>query len=191
MIASPELLSVLEAAVSHAAGAFRLERATPAAGGCIHRSFILEGGGCKYFAKINDRSQLDSFAAEADGLAALAAAGARVPAPLCRGEGGKEAFLVLEYLNLRETGDHAALGHELAVMHTVHGENYGWRRDNYIGRTPQLNRCSGSWSDFWRDARLVPQLKFARKNGLGMSLLRKGERLVVALPLLLSGKPAA
>src|SRR5947209_15177228 len=188
---SGELLAALQTSVSGAAGSFRIEYATPVAGGCIHRCFVLEGGGRRYFAKTNDSSTLDSFAAEADGLAALAAAGARVPAPLCRGQGGKEAFLVLEYLNLRETGDHAALGHELAVMHTVHGENYGWRRDNYIGRTPQLNRCSGSWSDFWRDARLVPQLKFARKNGLGMSLLRKGERLVVALPLLLSGKPAA
>jgi len=187
MIASPELLSALEAAVSHAAGAFRLERATPAAGGCIHRSFILEGGGCKYFAKINDRSQLDSFAAEADGLAALAAAGARVPASLCRGEGGKEAFLVLEYLNLRETGDHAALGHALAVMHTVHGENYGWRRNNYIGATPQFNRQSTSWSDFWREARLGPQLDLARKNSFGKSLLKKGELLAEAVPGLLSG----
>ncbi|HEY6721986.1 MAG TPA: fructosamine kinase family protein, partial [Burkholderiales bacterium] len=65
-------------------------------------------------------------------------------------------------------------------------------RDNYIGRTPQINRLSPSWSDFWRDFRLVPQLELARKNKLGMSLLRPGEQLVEALPDLLSGKaPAA
>ena len=180
MIASPELRSALEAAVSDAAGAFRLERATPAPGGCIHRSFILEGGGCKFFAKINDRSHFDTFAAEAEGLAALAAAGARVPAPLCRGEGGKEAFLVLEYLDLRRTGDHAALGRALAAMHSVHGDNYGWRRDNYIGATPQFNRQSASWSEFWSEARLAPQLALARKNGLGNGLVRKGERLAAA-----------
>src|SRR2546425_13081537 len=107
MIASPELRSALEAAVSDAAGAFRLERATPAAGGCIHRSFILEGGGCKFFAKINDRSHFDTFAAEAEGLAALAAAGARVPAPLFRGGGGGEAVLGREYLEVGRDGERA------------------------------------------------------------------------------------
>jgi fructosamine-3-kinase len=192
MIASPELLTALQTSVSDAAGSFRIERTTPAAGGCIHRCFMIEGGGRKYFAKINDRSQLDSFAAEADGLSALAAACVRVPAPLCRGQAGEEAFLVLEYLDLRGHGDHAALGRSLAIVHSIRGESFGWRRDNYIGRTPQLNRCSPSWSDFWRQARLEPQLDLARKNGLGKGLLRKGEQLAEALPGLLSGHaPAA
>ncbi|HEY6240036.1 MAG TPA: fructosamine kinase family protein [Burkholderiales bacterium] len=192
MIASPELLAALEAAISDAAGAFRLERAAPAAGGCIHRCFILSGGGLKYFAKANDRSQLDNFAAEADSLAALAATGARVPAPVCRGETREETFLVLEHLDLRANGDYAALGRSLADVHSVRGPSFGWRRDNYVGRTLQLNRLSPSWSDFWRDSRLVPQLELSRKNGLGMNLLTKGEQLVEALSVLLSGKaPAA
>ena len=192
MIASPELLAALEAALSDAAGAFRIERAVPAAGGCIHRSYVLEGGGRRFFAKINDRSQLDNFAAEADGLTALAAAGARVPSPLCRGEGGEEVFLVLEYLDLRGNGDFAALGRTLARVHSVCGEHYGWPRNNYIGGTPQLNGRSSSWSEFWRDARLVPQLDLARKNGLGSDLLRKGQRLAAELHHLLSGwAPAA
>lgn len=153
----------------------------------------LEGGGRKYFAKINERAQLDNFAAEADGLAALAAAGARVPSPLCRGEAGGEAFLVLEYLEMRGNGDHAALGRALALVHSVRGEFFGWWRDNYIGTTPQLNRRSSSWSDFWRDARLRPQLDLGRRNGMEASLLKKGERLVEAVPRLLSGHapPAA
>jgi protein-ribulosamine 3-kinase len=131
--------------------------------------------------------QLDNFAAEADGLAALAAAGARVPAPLCRGEAGEEAFLVLEHLELRGTGDHAALGRMLAQVHAVRGEFFGWRRDNYIGRTHQINRRSSSWVDFWCDSRLRPQLALAKKNRLGSGLLGKGERLLQAVPRLLSG----
>ncbi len=183
---SGELLAALQASISDAAGSFRIERTTPVAGGCIHRCFILEGGGRRYFAKTNDRSALDSFAAEADGLAALAAAGARVPAPLCRGQADEHAFLVLEHLELRGNGDYAALGRSLAAVHSVHGEAFGWHRDNYIGRTAQLNRRSPSWSDFWREARLEPQLELARKNGLGRDLVGKGERLAEALPRLLS-----
>jgi len=66
-----ELLAALQTSVSDAAGSFRIERTTPVAGGCIHRCLLLEGGGRRYFAKTNARSELDNFAAEADGLAAL------------------------------------------------------------------------------------------------------------------------
>jgi protein-ribulosamine 3-kinase len=183
---SGELLAALQTSVSDVAGSFRIERTTPVAGGCIHRCFVLEGGGRRYFAKTNDRSALDSFAAEADGLAALAAAGARVPVPVCRGQAHEHAFLVLEHLELRGNGDYAALGRSLAAVHSVHGETFGWHRDNYIGGTPQLNQRSASWSDFWREARLGPQLELAGKNRLGRDLVGKGERLVEALPRLLS-----
>jgi len=152
---SGELLAALQTSVSDVAGSFRIERTTPVAGGCIHRCFILEGGGRRYFAKTNERSALDSFAAEADGLAALAAAGARVPAPLCRGQTAEQAFLVLEHLELRGNGDYAALGRSLAAVHSLRGEAFGWHRDNYIGRTAQLNRRSSSWSDFWREIRVT------------------------------------
>lgn len=189
---SPELLAALQTSVSDVAGSFRIERATPVAGGCIHRCLLLEGGGRRYFAKTNARSELDNFASEADGLAALSAAGARVPVPLCQGQAGEQAFLVLEHLELRGNGDYAALGRSLASVHSFHGESFGWRRDNYIGRTPQLNRCSTSWSDFWREARLGPQLDLARKNGFGKSLLGKGEQLAEAVPgLLCEHAPAA
>src|SRR5437899_7692846 len=121
MIASPELLTALQISVSHAAGSFRIERTTPVAGGCIHRCFILEGSGRKYFAKINDRSQLDSFAAEADGLSALAAAGARVPAPLCQGQAGAPALLLREHLVLRGSAADAGSGRSLATVHSTLG----------------------------------------------------------------------
>src|SRR3989442_9869353 len=90
---SGELLAALQTSVSDVAGSFRIERATPVAGGCIHRCLLLEGGGRRYFAKTNARSEFDNFAAEADGLAALSAAGARVPVPLCQGQAGGETLL--------------------------------------------------------------------------------------------------
>ena len=191
MIASLELLAALEKAISDAAGEFRLERATSVSGGCIHRCLVLEGSGRKFFAKVNDHAQVDNFAAEADGLAALAAAGARVPAPLRLGNTEKEAYLVMEYMELHRRGDYGAMGRALAALHSTRGDYYGWTRDNHIGATPQANPRSSSWGDFWRDARLVPQLELARKNGLENSLLRKGDRLIAVLPQLLAGHAPA
>jgi protein-ribulosamine 3-kinase len=192
MIGSTELAAAIEAAISAADRPFRMERAAAASGGCSHRAWILEGGGSRYFAKINDISQEDNFAAEADGLAALAAAGVRVPSPLCRGIAGAQAFLVLEYLDLGRTGDPAALARALVAVHSVHHEHYGWHRDNYIGASPQRNRRCGSWADFWGETRLVPQLELAGRNRLGRTLAQKGERLIAAVPELLGGHmPAA
>lgn len=147
---------------------------------------MLEGGGRRYFAKVNARAQLDNFTAEADGLDALRAAGARAPAVVCSGETDEEAFLVLEHLELRRSGDYAALGRVLAHLHAHRGDFFGWRRNNYIGATPQLNARASSWSDFWRDSRLLPQFELGRQRGFSTSLLRKGGHLLEAVPMLLA-----
>jgi fructosamine-3-kinase len=94
-------------------------------------------------------------------------------------------------MEMRSTGDWAELGRSLALVHSAHGDAFGWRRDNYIGSTPQLNPRSSSWSDFWRDARLRPQLELVKRSGRSQSLLEKGERLVDAIHRLLSGHAPA
>src|SRR5258708_27932179 len=96
---SGELLAAMQTSVSDVAGSFRIERATPVAGGCIHRCLLLEGGGRRYFAKTNARSERDNFAAEADGLAALSAARARVPVPPRQRQHGAQASLLLQPLS--------------------------------------------------------------------------------------------
>jgi fructosamine-3-kinase len=184
---APQLLSAIEAALSAATGTpFRAGSVSGASGGCIHRSFVLEGGGERYFAKTNERRYVDAFQAEADGLGALARSGARAPRCLCHGEAGTAAFLVLEFLELRSAGDGARLGHSLAALHAHHGSAYGWHRDNYIGATPQHNRQHGTWAEFWRDERLRPQLELAARNG-HRQLLAIGERLCETIGSLLRG----
>jgi fructosamine-3-kinase len=76
-----ELRAAIAATVGAATGTpFTVESAQPAGGGCIHQAWTVEGGGRRYFVKTNGRAAAAMFAAEADGLDALAAAGAiRVP----------------------------------------------------------------------------------------------------------------
>ena len=142
----------------------------PATGGCIHQCYRVRIGSESRFLKLNAVSHADGFAAEADGLKALRSAGMRAPAPLLHGALGDHAFLVLEYLELRETGDFAALGRMLARGHRQSGPAFGWPRDNYIGSTPQRNGWKESWSEFWWERRLRPQLALAKRNGFDLEV---------------------
>ena len=122
------------------------------------------------FLKINDSAFADAFAAEADGLAALRAAGVRAPAPLAHGVAEEVAFLVLEYLALDSGGDFAALGAMLAAAHRHAGPRFGWPRDNYIGASTQHNGWCDDWAQFWRERRLLPQIELAKRRGFELEM---------------------
>ena len=188
------LRSGLEAAIASATGApFVAARTTAAGGGCIHSSWVLESGGVRYFAKTNDAALADAFAAEADGLRALAAAGMRVPEPVAQGEADGKAFLVLEHLPLGHGTDAAfrTLGRALARLHAHHGTAFGWLRDNFIGLTPQPNGRHASWAGFWQAERLAPQLELAARNGYRGELQSLGREVIDAVPRILAGHAPA
>jgi fructosamine-3-kinase len=193
MLSDP-LRTALEAAIGRAtAPPFAIARATAATGGCIHSSWVLEAGGRRYFAKTNDARFAASFAAEADGLVALAGAGIRVPRPITLGEADGSAFLVLEHLALGHGTGVAfrELGRQLARLHAHHGSEFGWHRDNFIGLTAQSNTPRAAWTGFWQTERLAPQLALAARNGHRGALQSLGERVIDAVPRLLFGHTPA
>lgn len=149
--------------------ALAITAAEAVSGGCIHQSYRVLISGTARFLKVNGEAFADAFAAEADGLAALRSAGLRAPKPLAHGVAGSQAYLVLEFLDLKRSGDFAALGRMLAAAHRASGPRFGWSRDNYIGATPQANGWSEDWAAFWRERRLRPQLELARKNGFDLN----------------------
>jgi fructosamine-3-kinase len=126
--------------------------------------------GSSRFLKVNDGRFADAFAAEADGLAALRKTGLRAPEPLAHGVVAENAYLLLEYLELKGSGDFAALGRMLATAHREAGPRFGWPRDNYIGSTPQKNGWSDDWAGFWRERRLRPQIELARSRGFDVEI---------------------
>lgn len=175
----------LSAEIGRARGRpFRAAASREAGGGCIHRALVLEGGGERWFVKLNSAQALPMFEAEQDGLVALAAANAfRVPQPLCCGIVDGQSCLVLEHLDLQPVAERdgaIACGRALAALHRTTDTRYGWRRDNFIGATPQANTESGSWARFFADARLRPQLERAAVHG--QALRKKGESLASMLP---------
>ena len=182
---SQPLIDSLNEAISAACGTeCRVERLVDAHGGCISRAVIAETTRGKWFVKINRSELFEMFAAEADGLRALAASPAlRVPRVACTGRNGAFTYLVLEYIDIRPLRDaHApAAGQALATLHRIGGAAFGWNCDNFIGSTPQTNRPCATWPEFFARERLLPQLVRARHQGHGGRWIEAGERLAGCL----------
>jgi fructosamine-3-kinase len=165
------------------------------AGGSINRCYRWRAGGGYLFVKLAGAGALDMFDAEAAGLAELALARAvRVPRAVAWGRTREAAFLALEWLEAGPVSDSCEerLGAELAAQHRVTAREFGWRRDNTIGSTPQPNGTLRSWAEFFRERRLRPQLELAAARGFGALLGAAGERLLEAVEALLADhRPAA
>ena len=156
-----------------------IRRASPVGGGCINPSAKLETEtGEAFFLKWNSAAPVEMFAAEADGLAALSAgaAGTSLTVPETLGWGGSgthrdPGWLLLEFVPRgspgREYGQR--LGEGLARLHAPaldgNRPSFGWHQANFIGFLPQENDAEAEWPDFWRDRRILPQLRVARDGG--------------------------
>ncbi|MEK7759057.1 MAG: fructosamine kinase family protein [Pseudomonadota bacterium] len=184
----------LDDAIAHAIFAasgevFRSENRNSVGGGCINTTEVLEGGGRRYFVKRNDAAHLGMFEAESAGLTEITnSKSVRVPQPICLGTHDSQAFLVLEYLDIGySAGTGELLGRQLAAMHRTTHARFGWRRNNTIGSTPQINTEEHDWVKFYREHRLHFQLELAGEKGHGGNLLRSGEQLLEKLPAFFAG----
>jgi protein-ribulosamine 3-kinase len=159
---------------------FKLENARSLTGGDINSAYCLYGVGKSYFVKLNRVEALAMFAAEAAGLAELAATRTvRIPSPVVHGKTAAHAFLVLEYIEfgLSSKASNRLFGQQLALLHQQPQPNFGWHRDNTIGSTPQPNTRNDDWVEFWRTQRLQHQFHLAAAKGYRGHLQAKGEQL--------------
>ena len=157
-------------------------------GGCINQTFRIQSDGQDFFVKLNSADALDMFIAEAEGLQEIAnSKTVRAPRPVCWGTAGESAWLVMEYLPLGGRGAAAELGRQLAAMHRIEQDEFGWQRGNTIGATPQINTRTRDWTEFWRKHRLGFQLSLAAQHGYGGRLQQLGERLMDGFPALFTG----
>ena len=166
---------------------FSIEQSQGVSGGDINTATRITAMGKEYFVKTNHLRFGDMFAAEAEGLKEMAASNTiRVPEIICYGDDGAQCYIVMEYLPLGGRPDSRLLGEQLAAMHKVTAEDYGWYRDNTIGATPQHNGVHNDWVSFWREQRLGFQLELAARNGYGGELQALGDRLLDGFGVLFS-----
>ncbi|NDJ79181.1 MAG: fructosamine kinase family protein [Chloroflexi bacterium] len=166
------LPTALSTAITEALGT-PVESAQAVYGGDINQSAQFEAGGQRYFVKWNSSAPPEMFPTEARGLRLLAEANAvRIPAVVAQGDadGACPAFLVLEWIEPgnKRGADGATMvrfGAGLAAMHNHSAEQHGLDHDNFIGRLPQPNPPTTSWSAFYRDQRIGYQMELARQRG--------------------------
>ena len=163
--------------------------AAPVGGGSISHAARVELADGPVFVKYSLHAPPGSFAAEAEGLRALAAAGSGLAVP--RVLDLDDAWLALEWLEPggRSGSFDKRLARGVAALHRAAGATWGWEADNFIATLPQPNTPSADWAEFWRVRRLEPQLRRARASGFAPGAERDWERLWDRLPDLLA--PAA
>lgn len=173
--------------------ATRIVDKQPVYGGDINQTFKLTlSNGRSVFMKSNAPNNLSFFEAEANGLEALRQTETiGVPQVLGIGADKNISFLLMEYLEAapRISGYWEVFGRELAALHRADCKHlagsFGFFEDNYIGASPQKNTPMPSWVDFFRECRLLPQIRMAEQYfdpGLRRLCIKLLDRLDSYLP---------
>jgi fructosamine-3-kinase len=160
---------------------FHCQQSRSMGGGCINESYVIAGDEQRYFVKLNTAHLSEMFEAEAAGLNEIATSHTmRVPQVICYGISDQQSYLVLEHVEFGrgDSHSHAQLGRDLARMHRHTAKQFGWYRNNTLGATPQPNRQSDDWCEFWRTQRLGHQLQLAAENGYSGQLQSLGQQLL-------------
>jgi fructosamine-3-kinase len=167
----------------------RLKCARPMGGGCIGEVYRVElEDGTPLVAKVDGdgEAHLDR---EAYMLRYLRE---KSDLPVPEVYHGSETLLLMEFIEgssrFSEGAEHHA-AELLAALHDITSPTYGHERDTLIGSLNQPNPPTESWTEFFRDHRLLYIANVAHEAGrLPMEDLRRTERLAERLNHLV-GKP--
>ncbi|MDZ7963655.1 MAG: fructosamine kinase family protein [Nostoc sp. DedSLP03] len=168
---------------------FQSQQRRSVGGGCINQGYAVSNGEITYFVKQNLASQVAMFEAEALGLEQmLATASIRVPKPICWGTADNSSYIVLEWLELGSGNSNSwqEMGRKLAAMHKVSSSQvFGWKINNTIGSTPQINTWTADWTEFYIKHRLGYQFQLARRR---RGNFPQQDKLLAAIPELLADR---
>jgi fructosamine-3-kinase len=179
-------------AVAAACGSMPRARA-PLFGGCIAEVYRLD---------FDDRPALVAKVAPGGGLAVegfmldYLAENTALPVPATRHVA--DHLLLMDYIDHlgKEGGRRSQAAEEdaaeqLAALHGITAEAFGFPRDTVIGALPQPNPWTESWCDFYRDRRLLVMGRIARESGrLPAATHRDLERFCARLEDFIDQPPA-
>ncbi|MBT8272963.1 MAG: fructosamine kinase family protein [Bacteroidia bacterium] len=78
------------------------------------------------------------------------------------------AFLLMEYIESKSPSpkDLSLFGEQLANLHSNTQSDFGFTKNNFIGRLDQSNTNHNTWTSFYVKERLLPQLHLAQSKSL-------------------------
>ena len=147
----------------------------PLSGSALNQCWMLRSESGSFFVKTNDPERFTMLEAEADGLTELSVCSElAIPAVHAVGVTADTAWLVLDWLELSHSDERSneRLGYGLASLHGHTSSQYGWKRDNTIGLTPQINTPGSHWWAFFRDQRLGVQKNLLIDKAVAVSKLK-------------------
>ena len=143
----------------------RLLSARPMGDGCIGEVYRVElEGGAPLVAKV-DRKSASHLEREAYMLRYL---GENSDLPVPQVFHGSQTLLLMEYVEGSSRFSDGAERHAaelLAALHGISADAYGHERDTLIGSLDQPNLWTGSWSEFFREQRLLYVARVAYEAG--------------------------
>lgn len=139
-------------------------------GGCIGDSYIIQtNNGSKYFLKTYSVESISLC--EAHGLKEIASTKKiKVPEVIWN----DEYALLIEFIQSgkRSNNFFSEFGSQLAEMHKIKFDYFGYYEDNFIGSNKQKNiPTSFNWAEFYWNNRIMYQLNLAKLNGYNISEL--------------------
>jgi fructosamine-3-kinase len=165
-------------------------------GGCINHGGRIKTSKGIFFLKWNSAEKYPGmFHAEAEGLKILRSASTlRIPEVTLHGASENFQFLLIEFIDQAKpsTTYWQKLGEQLSDLHKTSSPQYGLAFDNYIGSLSQQNTKHQSWTTFFIEERLKPQLKLALGNGkIKPDIAKKFDQLFEKIPLfIIEDKPS-
>lgn len=148
----------------------KINKIQSVSGGDISAAYLINSGRDKFFLKVNNKPwALDMFNVEVQGLNAIRKSKTIATPEIIAFETFKDdSFLLMEYVESKHatSKDMELFGSQLAQLHQMTSDDFGFDENNFIGSLPQSNEKHKNWNEFYIEERLYPQLQLARLKGL-------------------------
>jgi len=139
-------------------------------GGDISTAYLITSENTQYFLKTNtSKDAFRMFQAESLGLKAIEKTKTiKTPEVYACDQTESGAFILMEFIRSKSASSEEMnlFGNQLAKIHSQTSEQFGFEEDNFIGSLDQSNMKYVTWTNFYVQERLIPQLKIALDNNL-------------------------
>lgn len=147
-----------------------IKQTQPVSGGDISSAYKFSTTANTYFLKVNSGADaLQMFQTEAKALQVILDTNTiKTPKVFHVGSVDGSHYILMEFIDTKSPSpkDMKLFGEQLAKLHLVTSDAFGLEFDNFIGSLHQSNKKHPTWSDFYIDERIAPQLQLAQQKGL-------------------------